>query len=267
VRTGDSYYQLSVDLAASAGVTADQIAAANPRLNPQALPVGEVIAIPAGGVVPQPVVPADNIGYWNRTWSPSAAPAGATLGLAFSGWTDPTAALQNSAAVVGSLVGTKFISLGGGNANGAFKVGSFAAINAAIEGGTFAAYGGIAYDVEEGDTDLATSFQQSFALAKAKGFQVLVTVSHSAPYGIGDAQALMTAFFADGNVDFLSPQLYTTGTETTNDFATSGGVTWPQYATAKAAIIPSIVNASLYTDAKTTFAGYGVTTTGYVVWG
>ncbi len=93
-----------------------------------------------------------------------------------------------------------------------------------------------------------------------------VTVSHSAPYGISDGATLMQSFFENSNIDYLSPQLYTTGYETQNDYAISQGVQWKSYATVKAAIVPSIVEASMYADAQTYFANVGVTLKGFVQW-
>lgn len=269
IQPGDSYWGIASNINACTGVTAQDIEAANPGVSASGLQVGQVINIPATGGQPQPVpqpVAAPNVGYWRKTWVACTAPAGATMGLAFSGWTDPNSALSNSAPVVDGLVGVKYITLGGGNENGAFSASALSQIVTAINGGRFAAYQGIAFDVEEGDSGLAAGFQQAFAAAKAKGFKVLVTVSHSAPYGIADAPALMSAFFQDGNIDVLSPQLYTSGSETANDWATTAGVTWEQYAGARAAIVPSVVSADLYVAAQQVLAGSGVTTQGYVVW-
>jgi len=95
---------------------------------------------------------------------------------------------------------------------------------------------------------------------------VLVTVSHSAPYGIADAQELMNSFFADPNIDILSPQLYTEGTEIMNDYSISHGVKWQQYADCRATIVPSIVKGTLYEGAKTYFANEQVTLQGYIQW-
>ena len=93
-----------------------------------------------------------------------------------------------------------------------------------------------------------------------------VTVSHSQPYAVSDAAALMTSFFSNSNIDYLSPQLYTTGSETTNDY-TAVGTSWSSYATAKAKIIPSVVLGSRdYPTAQTYFSQYGITLYGYVQW-
>ena len=96
-----------------------------------------------------------------------------------------------------------------------------------------------------------------------------MTVSHSAPYGAPDeanAQSQMRAFFEDSNIDYLSPQLYTTGEEQENNYATTYGVEWTWYAGAKPMICPSLVKASYYDSAVDYFAGKGVTLDGFVQW-
>lgn len=272
VMPGDSYTKIVTELDACAGLTYQEIEKANPSVNPAALKVGQVINIPEAGTVPVPPapIPADvqTSGFWWWTWShAAAAPTGTSLGIAFSGWADPGTAVQQSAGLMKRLPGLKFISLGGGNSKGAFTSTCLGAITTAINAGIFGGYDGIAYDVEEGDSGLALAFQKSFAAAKARNFKVLVTVSHSAPYGIGDAPGLMQSFFSDPNIDYLSPQLYTDGDETINNYAISGGVSWAQYAAAKAAVVPSIVNAGLYPGARSYFQGQGVDITGFVQWG
>jgi hypothetical protein len=164
------------------------------------------------------------------------------------------------------LVGEKYIALGGGNANGKFDHSNIERIIAAINNGKFSDYKGIAFDIEECDTGLAQKFHEAFAAAKSNHLHVAVTVSHSAPYGAADAKDLMTAFFADGNIDYLSPQLYTTGNETQNDYTEIQGVTWTDYVGMKAALVPSIVQAGLYNDAHNFFLQRGITTQGFIQW-
>ncbi|GEM_PF-1301085 len=262
----------------SKGITYQEIEAANPGIKANAIRIGEVINVPttqsdAKAPAPQPKAPetspnteGEHIGYWCWTWSPGQPPAGANMGMAFSGWSDIPTALGQSNRVADKLAGDRYITLGGGNQNGAFDAQKLTAVTQAINSGEFAAYQGIAFDVEEGTTGLAADFQSAFAAAKDKGMKVLVTVSHSAPFGIKDAPELMNSFFQDQNIDILSPQLYTTGEETQNDYATSYGVTWNLYAECKAAVAPSIVNASMYASAKSYFAEQGVTLQGFIQW-
>ncbi|MEJ6485663.1 hypothetical protein N0Y54_30990 [Nostoc punctiforme UO1] len=205
-------------------------------------------------------------GYWDKTYSPSHPFNHSTLGIAFSGWAKPDQALSDSAKIKDRLVGHKYISLGGGNSNGSFTQEILHSIITHIKNGKFSDYKGIAFDIEEGEANLTSHFQQAFAAAKNKNLKVLVTTSHSAPYGISDAQTMIETFIKNGNIDYLSPQLYTSGTETENDFTTSQGVSWKDYAHSKAAIVPSIVQANMYHDAKNRLSRYGVTTSGFIQW-
>ncbi len=210
------------------------------------------------------------IGYWRWTWSSSATPpAGANVGVAFSGYAGVAEALSNSHHVMSGLEGTKYIALGGGNAAGAFDADTVSQIASAIKDNRFKGYDGVAFDVEEYAGDLREAFADAFAAARAAGLDVIVTVSHSAPYGAPDqanAQAQMQAFFEDENITILSPQLYTTGEEKKNDYATTYGVEWSSYAGAKPAICPSLVEASYYTSAVEFFDAQGVNLAGFIQW-
>lgn len=206
------------------------------------------------------------IGYWDWTWEPSGAPKGATIGVAFNGWAEPSSALADSEGVYDSLVGRKYISIGGGNDNGAFTKVRLQTLVSMINSGKFSKYQGIALDVEEcHETGLASSFLAATAAAKSKGLETMVTISHSKPYGCNDGRELMQAFFSDTNCDFLSPQLYSGGGESTPDF-TAVGVQWEEYIGSHARIIPSIVDESHYAATKTYFQGKGVALSGYVQW-
>merc|ERR1712050_48046 len=101
-------------------------------------------------------------GYWCQTWEGHSCDGeniGANLGIAFSGWCDTDLALSESTPKWSALTGVKYISLGGGNQNGAW------------------------------------SPQRIQATAKDQGMQTLVTVSHNAPFDCNDAESLMNAFF------------------------------------------------------------------------
>ena len=210
------------------------------------------------------------IGWYKWTWLSGTAPAGMNLAVAFSGWASVASALSASAATYPSLKGLKFLSIGGGNENGHMTTAVLTELDTAVSNGQLSGYDGVCYDVEEGDANLGTAFAASFANTKAKKLMVLVTISHSAPYGITDKVALMNGFFADSNIDILSPQLYTSGRELENDYTTSG-VPWSSFANAKAAVVPSIVSASYYSDAQNFFAttsrsGTSFNTKGFIQW-
>ena len=188
------------------------------------------------------------------------------MSVAFSGYASVEQALASSKQVFASMPGEKYISLGGGaKATGSMTEASLQAIIAGIRNGTFAGYQGLCFDVEVGDSGLENTFEQAFVTARSNGFKVLVTVSHSEPYGIPDTKTLMASFLNSQNIDILSPQLYSSGSESANDY-TAVGTPWTAYANAKAIVAPSIVKAAYYADAVTYFAGKGVTLGGFIQW-
>jgi hypothetical protein len=139
-------------------------------------------------------------------------------------------------------------------------------LDKAIKSRQLTGWDGIAYDVEEGDSGLALAFADSFAIAKAHGLAVLVSVSHSQPYGVSDANALMISFFTDSNIDFISPKLYTTGQEIDNDYVAIGTL-WRDFTLAKAKIVPTVVLGSRdFPKAKTFFSQYGINLYGFIQW-
>ena len=194
--------------------------------------------------------------------------ANLTFSVAFSGWGDIYAALSESEIVYPILQGEKYISVGGGTENGYWTASVLSRLDDAIGKGALDAYVGMVYDIEEGDSGLLSMFRHSFAIAKSKGFKVIVTYSHSAPYGIEDASLLMQGFFLETNIDALSPQLYTTGNESLNDYSELYNVAWSDYYNATPAIIPSLVNGgSYFMDAQEFFeTEYGIPISGYVQW-
>ena len=119
-----------------------------------------------------------------------------------------------------------------------------------------------------------------FVAAKAQNppLTVIVTVAHSGYWkqnGNAYDVSLMMGFFASSNIDYLSPQLYTQGTEPGNDYTPSNNtwnsaVPWSawqskpttytdqyqnvyNYPGCKPKIAPSIVNANMYQSAVAAF--------------
>ncbi len=203
-------------------------------------------------------------GHWHRTDLGRIAPEQTTMSFAFSGWTDVDTALRQSAAIKDQLVGDQYICLGGGESNSAFNLCCVQAVTSAIRAGKFSGYDGIAYIIEEGCEGLGPAFAASFAEAKRHQLKVVVAVSLSAPFGIEDAPELMQSFFANDNIDMISPQLYVLDNAHCNDFSLRHGVTWQQYAHCKAAIVPRIVHPELYQCAQRFLAAKGVTVQGYI---
>jgi len=210
------------------------------------------------------------LGYWSLTWKPNAAPEGANLGIAFSGWNDPANALWDSNKVKDGLAGDKWIDAGGGNKNGRWNATLLQKWVSTIESGGLADWAGIVLDVEECfETGLAPRFAEVLAAAKVAGLKTMVTVSHSGPYMCDDAPELMQEFFSNGDLDYLSPQLYA---DKGNLFVETynGNVSWSDWKGARPQFVPSLMQSALDADAyaKTHeyFAPLGIVPAGYVTW-
>jgi len=76
----------------------------------------------------------------------------------------------------------------------------------------------------------------------------------------------MLSILADKNVDFISPQLYSSGAEVENDYTENMGIYWTHYTATSAAFVPSLASGSLYSSAQTYFAGKNLSTKGYIQW-
>ena len=102
--------------------------------------------------------------------------------------------------------------------------------------------------------------------------QVMVTTSHSAPYEATSDEArigLVDSWVRSSNIDYLSPQLYTTGGEGA-EFAAStgqlGDVGYEHYVGAKAKFVPSIVSEDQVDEVREYFAEKGIEVAGFVQW-
>lgn len=185
--------------------------------------------------VPPTPTPAGDLpfpmyGYYSWNWgSGSTGPSDANVGIAFTGYTDVTQAVSgyptDASWCCPSLVTPKLITLGGGNAAGTFTAASLTSIEANLSQITAAGYSGVVFDVEEvtgSSSVMVPAFASAFAACQAAGLSVVITTSHSAPYQTNTpatATALVTAWVQDTNVDVISPQLYSSGYETSPDFA------------------------------------------------
>jgi len=189
------------------------------------------------------------------------------MGVAFSGYNDAQSAIDDSNGIQGKLQGEKYISIGGGDAAGRWTSQTVQKVTEYCSGKKFGGYTGVCFDVEEGDGGLANLFAAAFSACKNAGYVNFVTTSHSAPYGFSDSATLIRSFFQNRDIDYLSPQLYSSGNEKNNDYATSNGVQFTEWSKASAKIVPSIVNANLYGDAQSVFRSkFGINIVGYVRW-
>lgn len=189
----------------------------------------------------------DTLGFYQLSWGePQPAPTACDFTVAFSGWPDIPTALENSATIFPGMTGKKFLSLGGGAETGRFTANNLQANLQAIGAGAVDEYDGVCFDIEVCDAGLESTFEQCFALLKGRGKGVFVTVSHSAPYEASDAATLMTALLASHNIDTLSPQMYTTGSENAPVLDPNWALPWSAWADAVPAIAPSVAFESHY---------------------
>eukprot|EP01063_Lacrimia_lanifica_P012715 TRINITY_DN193_c0_g1_i1.p1 TRINITY_DN193_c0_g1~~TRINITY_DN193_c0_g1_i1.p1 ORF type:complete len:246 (+),score=89.48 TRINITY_DN193_c0_g1_i1:53-790(+) len=225
---------------------------------------------------------AELVGYYSWNWgSGSQGPPGANMGIAFTGLVDLDKAIAQytpgAAWCCPELKGKKVVTVGGGNGAGTFNVANINKITAGIGAVQKANYTGIIFDVEEVSgpaADVNVAFGKAFAAAKKAGLTVAITMSHSAPYACdtpADAVAMVKAWAADTNVDILSPQLYSSGSEAKPEFAETNscvaqGCTWDLYAPFKGVFAPSIVDAAQYDEVKSFFAKKGIPTGGFIEW-
>ena len=117
-------------------------------------------------------------GIYDWTWTQGGAlmPPNTNLAVAFSGWADPKNAISESSAIFSKLVGSKYISLGGGASTGHITSQVLDSWNTLMKNGGLSQYNGICYDIEEGDSGLSAAFANSFAIAKANNFKVMVWI-------------------------------------------------------------------------------------------
>eukprot|EP00755_Sulcionema_specki_P026254 Sspe_Gene.158::Locus_55_Transcript_1_1_Confidence_1.000_Length_756::g.158::m.158 len=95
----------------------------------------------------------------------------------------------------------------------------------------------------------------------------MVTISHTAPYDCTNKVALMDAFIPDPNVNYMSPQLYSSGTEAKPSFDWSG-VPFSAFhkMPSSTLMVPSIVDSTQYPAVQAFFSNSSLPLHGYVQW-
>lgn len=212
------------------------------------------------GMGPTGVNDLNALFYWTQDPSEiTKLPAGVTTVVAFpNNCADPTTAINNVNNIPPALLqnGIKqYIALGVGATHWSKEY--ITAIIAQINSNQYKKYSGIVFDIEDtwGTPTNPTSadFENMFAAAKKQNppLTVVVSVAHSSgPSNLVD-QSIITSFFTSDNIDYLSPQLYSGGAETENDYTPD--IPWSQWQECKPLVAPSIVYASYYPSAQNTF--------------
>ena len=214
--------------------------------------------------------------YWN--WgSGTVGPIGKNASAAFTGWSDVDHAISDFPDT-SVLLGTKYLTVGGGDMSG--QITAEALKKYAISGQKIknAGYEAVMFDIEEikgSHTMMIPLFAQAFAAIKKAGLGVGVTVSKCAPYQADtpiDSVEFIKAWVKDENIDFMSPQLYTTGYEPEplfieTSFCKEAGCTWDLWRNAVPKVVPSIVGQEQYETVKEWFAkNYDIETAGFFEW-
>jgi len=138
------------------------------------------------------------------------------MSVAFTGWADVDHAIAEFQDL-SVLKGTKYLTVGGGDMKGqmtADVLKKYAVSGQKIKN---AGYDAVMFDLEEikgPHTMMIPLFAAAFAAIKKAGLGVAVTVSKCAPYQADtpiDSLEYIKAWLKDENIDFMSPELYTTG--------------------------------------------------------
>jgi hypothetical protein len=197
----------------------------------------------------------------------SQGPVGADIGIAFSGWSEAYQALA-SGPYSENLQGQKYLTIGGANVNGHLSVEILKKFHEDIGYIKDAGFVGVCFDIEHTEREglYIKAMEEAFAACKKEGLKVLVTVSHSAPIVSRSAGNIVKAWVNSDNIDYLSPQLYSTGKEKQPQFDISKGVQWDLWKGAKPVIIPSIVDGSHWQKTQQFFNNHGIPIKGYLQW-
>jgi len=224
------------------------------------------------------------IGYYSWNWGAgSFGPPGANAGAAFTGLVNVGQAIngypEGAAWCCPTLAGEKWLTVGGGNAAGTFSVDSINSIGWSAETiwRSTPLYAGVLFDVEivyGNSSSVVEAFAAAFKNLKYGNLKVGVTTSHSAPYMTDTPEVavdLVKSWVKDSNIDFLSPQLYSSGMEGAPDFAETNnckaaGCTWELYIGMTPEMVPSLVEESHYKHTESFFANLGIQTTGFFQW-
>ena len=203
-----------------------------------------------------------------------------------------TGAEKGQSFSVQSHRGMQFLALGGGRSEVAWNVD---ALSGFVAGGQEpkaikdAGFAGVCFDIEEtnGDRELILAFERAFAALRQAGLEVMVSTSHSAPYhartSSNEARAtpslleefrrvvafktsLVESWVNSDDVGYISPQLFTMGSERSPDLQSTAGVGYEHYKHAKPRFMPSVVSAEQTEDVKQFFAAIGVRVDGVIQW-
>jgi len=243
-----------------------------------------VTTAPVTTQAPEPTGVIRGYYQWSWTSQPSQGPSDTNACVFFSGWNNVANAFGDNhwdGCAHADSIG-KYFSIGGGNNNGVLNADNVQAFVNDLSQVQAKGYNGVMFDIEKvrgSASAMNPVFSSAFAAIKSAGMKVAITVSHTAPYDCDspqDAVDFVAAFVQDPNVDIISPQLYSSGNESTADYSSTWNCAnlatpcgWNLYRNARSGmqIAPSIVRTSQYDAVKTHLKNQEqIDTSGYFVW-
>jgi len=224
-------------------------------------------------------------GFYDWGWKSEtyAGPTGTNVFVAFGGHAKITDALAKDNALT-DTVEDKWLTIGGGTDAGKITVAKLNLITEAeCKKVVTAGYAGIMFDIEKtGDsgTKINTALNSAIKNCRAEGLDIGITTSHNAPYDTPstdgqDAKDMVEDWCKARNdsekIDVISPQLYTSGTETEPEYGTTSSCTvsgcdWSMYKDCGAKIAPSIVDSDQYSKVQTWATEKGLDVDGWFQW-
>lgn len=220
--------------------------------------------------------------YYSWNWgNGSRGMPGATTGVNFTGLigVDRAILMYTKECACPDLIAKgptdkPWISIGGGNWSGRFTASTIEDVIRDLHLIPGAGYGGVVFDVEGGDGGLVDRYREAFRITKELGLMCIVTTSHSGPYNMDGVSAteLVKDWVTDPNIDYISPQLYSSGLEKEPEFAETNnckkqGCTWDLYQGSIPKFLPSIIDATQFHEVADWFwDNYEIDTVGYIEW-
>ena len=210
-------------------------------------------------------------GFFKWIWSSDTSyqgPKNTNIGVTFTGSFPNNAGLPSGNIAPMTTEGLKILCYGGGNEAGGWNTAHIADISAQsninflIDNG----YDGVMFDIEQYDSSTTnippSTFNGMFQTIKDANLYVFVTISHFAPYGMENAEDLVENWLQNSLIDYLIPQLYTTGYELSNDFTNFNSA----FLSSVPKIAPAIVSEPLYSVTYETVTSKLPNSKGFFVW-
>jgi len=204
-------------------------------------------------------------GFYAKTYdTPHVTPPSDTnVGISFCGAfpKDPSYPSCSDGPITN--VANNWVSYGGGNDAGSWSDARIQSVIDFIPNIKSLGYTGVVLDIEQSSEEISISrWNELYSAIKNGNLILCVTTSHFKPYGISDANALVTDWLQNPLIDYLSPQLYTSGNEQANSWAAFNVA----YKESKPKIIPSIVKSTYYATVPPTVTSHLPNAVGYIQW-